>query len=55
MTGIESDCGTHKVPICDIKDIIIEKQCSHLKKTGKYLSVPNAIIEIVKESKKKLA
>jgi hypothetical protein len=50
---LDSDCGTHKVPVCDIKEIINEKQIEHLKKTGKYLSIPNAIIEIVKESRKK--
>jgi hypothetical protein len=49
--SLKSDCTEHRVPICEISEIIIDRQAKHMAQTGKYLSVPKAIIEIVLESK----
>jgi hypothetical protein len=47
----EKRCKEHKVPICQIEEIIKAKQIEHLQNTGAYLSVPRAIIKLVLEGK----
>lgn len=40
-------CKEHKVPICQIEEQIKAKQVEYLQKTGAYLSIPRAIINLI--------
>lgn len=40
-------CKEHKVPICQIEEHIKLKQVEYLQKTGAYLSIPRAIINLI--------
>lgn len=42
-----SECKKIKVPYCQISDKVIEKQAQYLKDTGRYLSIPRAIVQII--------
>lgn len=50
MAKKENKCNHDpKVPICAIKDQIINFQCEHLKKTGRYIGIPRAIVKMIQE------
>jgi hypothetical protein len=42
-----NDCKEYKVPICLIEDKVKAKQLEHMQKTGAYLSIPRAIIQLI--------
>ncbi len=39
----------HKVPICLIEEPIKQIQIKHLEETGRYLSIPRAIVKLILE------
>jgi hypothetical protein len=40
-------CKSPKVPICKIEDQIRDRQTKYLQETGRYLSIPRAIVKLV--------
>lgn len=40
-------CKEHKVPICQIEDQVTAKQIEYLRRTGCYLSIPRAIVQLI--------
>lgn len=42
------DCKEYKVPICQIEELVKQRQVRHMQETGGYLSIPRAIIKLVK-------
>jgi hypothetical protein len=50
---IDKPCKEHKVPICQIEDQIKAKQIEYLQKTGAYLSIPRAIIQLILDKTEK--
>jgi hypothetical protein len=45
-----SDCGDErKVPVCQIKDLVKIYQAKFLLDTGRYISVPRAIVKMIQE------
>lgn len=45
----EKKCTEHRVSICQIEDKVKAKQVEYMEKTGSYLSVPRAIIQLILE------
>jgi hypothetical protein len=46
---IEECNNMPKVPICKISDQIRQYQATHILNTGRYISVPRAIVKMIQE------
>jgi hypothetical protein len=45
----ENECKKISVPYCAIQDKVTKKQAEYLEQTGRYLSIPRAIVQLILE------